>query len=329
LTRKYDRDILVISAGKEEKRPKGSLYVCDWKTKGRMEMLQGIKTRTSGMAVLGVCRLRVNLTLSLMPLILLLLLPGFLGAFTITYEESKTVPLYEALKTNEKWHATTYDIKDADKVHEFCGVHNEECKDSTGEVPTMRLCFWHDPSKKERYCYRIDNPIAGGKPTKEAGSYVYDHAGQFSVVRLCDTCPNRYGLELQAVHTGSRLPETKSMLSIWVYDPKDGKFVNIIPRAWISEQGTYKIIPSLRDGIEGIVLVCEAIPDWLNGFVSRYAPHRFYIHIYQMDKDGRYRRIGLYKTKKRYPSYDDADEIKVIEPELANIKRFIMKIKGR
>lgn len=237
-------------------------------------------------------------------------------AITIEYKEAKTVSLYEAFGTEEKWHATAYDIKDVGKLYEYCGMHPYDCKDNEGQDPAMKLCFWHD-DKTSQACYRIEDPPEGKQPR-----YGYDIAKDLRIMQLCKDCDHRSGLLLHARNEGFTVGHINA-LSIWTYDYTKERFVNILPVFKFIEQGEYKIIPYMKGGIEGIIVEANPIIVW--GKETRYGPHRFLIGIFQLGPDGYYKKVGYYETKKKYPSLDDVSKVNVIIPEMKNIRTFILQ----
>jgi hypothetical protein len=113
------------------------------------------------------------------------------------------------------------------------------------------------------------------------------------------------------------------MVSIWSYKEEKRRFEKILGAMRISEQGEYKIIPSTKNGVEGLFIKADFIWGEEEG---RYFPHNYKINIYRIDKAGMYRHVTEYKTKVKYNSLDDADSIDVIRHEMRNI---LHQVKGK
>lgn len=182
------------------------------------------------------------------------------AAPVIEYDELKTLPLQEAYKIKQKWHATIYDIKNASRVNEYCGKFPDDCKDENNKIPAAKICFWNDPAKMHQHCERVEDD-----------KYTYEKVSDVIIVRLCEDCESKVGMLLRAENYGFEVGRLYSV-SIWVFDPMAGKFVNSLPSFRFTEQGEYKILPELR-----IVAKADANIDWENE--TRYAPHRFRIEF--------------------------------------------------
>jgi hypothetical protein len=253
--------------------------------------------------------------------LLALLLPGGhsqVHAMRVEYVEAKTVRLGGFVDSGEEWYATAYDIANIDEVNDHCSKYPDECKDEKDDLPAMKLCFWHDPENRMELCHRIEDAEPG---------YTYDRTASLKIKRLCDRhCAHDYGLVLDARNEGFTTGWAGS-LSCWVYDRKSRDFVNILPVVGFTEQGEYKILRNLGNGMEAVVVEANHIMDWQKE--THYAPHRYVISIYKQNAKGYYEKIGYYKTTARYPSLDDVDSVHVIIPELDKIRRFILSKKKK
>ncbi|MCX5815100.1 MAG: hypothetical protein NTX75_02510 [Proteobacteria bacterium] len=256
----------------------------------------------------------IELRISVVIIFLIIFLSTFANAITIEYKEAKTIPLYETFKTKEKWHATAYDIKDVEKLYEYCGKNPDKCKDENNLPPAMKLCFWHD--KNNQICHRVEDRV----DSKDSGSF--QTVQTMKIVELCKSCKYKYGLMVLAQNWGFASGHLDA-LSIWTYAKNENKFINNFPSVRFSEQTEYKIFSSNKELRESVVVIARAIWNLEDKNETRYSPHKFEITIHRLKKNGYYQRIGTYVTKKKYPSYDDVDKIDVITPEIENIKLFI------
>jgi hypothetical protein len=235
-------------------------------------------------------------------------------AMQVEYKEAKTVHLGKLADSPFDWYATAHDIANADEVNDYCGRYPDECKDENGELPAMKLCFWHDPGEKTALCHRIET---AGPP-----GYTFQRAESLKLKPLCaHDCVHPYGLVLDA-RNESFVQGWLGFLSCWVYDPKSRDFVNIFPPIGFTDEGEYMIFRSLGRGIEAVVVEANSIMDWKKE--THYGPHKFRISIYKQSAEGYYGEIGSYKTTNKYPSLDDVGSVNVITPELDRIKRFIL-----
>ena len=235
-------------------------------------------------------------------------------AVHVEYVEAKTVSflgfLNFPMERPTEWHATTFDIKNIDEVIAGCA---QKCEDEEGQFPEMKLCFWRDPAKKTELCHPIVDPSFG---------YPFDSTQHLKVESLCEKgCKNSIGLILEA-RDQFPLSGWVESLWCWVYSPKLHDFVNILPPMLFSDQGEYKIFPNLGNGIQGVIVNANELANWPKE--GRYGHHRYLITIYMQGADGYYRKISHYETAVKYPSFDDADEINVIIPELGRIKHLIL-----
>lgn len=223
----------------------------------------------------------------------------------VEYVEVKTIPLYEVFNTRQKWHVTAYQSK--------------ELKEFGPNKPAI-LCFWSDPAKKSEFCFTAEDEYS-----EKNKRYSYSLVKDLKIITLQKSKKPREGILFIAENRDFAVGWL-TFISIWHYNEKDGKFEKIPPTKRVTEQGEYKIIPVIKDKIEGVFVTADFILKLEEG-ETHYSPHRYVIQIYQIGEDGKYKFVEKYETKTKYLSLDDVDsnEINVIEPELSNIQKFFEK----
>ncbi len=231
----------------------------------------------------------------------LVILPFTNIALAIEYKEVKTISLQAKFKTKEKWYVTVYE--DARAVE-------------SAQIESARICFGHDPAKKQETCVDAADEHRSGEE-----HYDYPQVKEFGVVKLQN---NMQGILFVADNTYFDVGSI-SLITIWSYNKKEDKFENILITGKNSEQSEFQIIPAMK-GIKGGLFVVA-------GFIwgkdeSRYEKHHYRISIYRIDDSNKYSWVGGYKTKKKYKSLDDVDKIEVIKYEQKNILKFVKSIKG-
>ena len=221
------------------------------------------------------------------------------------YVEVKTIPLYEVFKTQQRWHVTAYQPK---KIKEF------------GPNKPAILCFWFDPAKKNEFCFSAEDEYL-----EKNKHYSYSLVKKIKIITLQKSKKPREGILFVAENRDFAVGWL-TFISIWSYNEKAEKFEKMLPTKRVTEQGEYKIVPVIKDKIEGVFVTADFILRLEEG-ETHYSPHRYVIQIYQIGEDRKYKFVGKYETKKKYLSLDDIDssEINVIEPELSNIQKFFEK----
>lgn len=223
----------------------------------------------------------------------------------IEYVEVKSIPLYEAFKIRQKWHVTAYQPK--------------ELKEFGPNKPAI-LCFWFDPAKKREFCF-----VSEDEYSEKNKRYSYSLVKDLKIITLQKSKKPKEGILFIAENRDFAIGWL-TFISIWSYNEKDRKFEKILPTKSVTEQGEYKIVPAIKDKIEGVFVTADFILKLEEG-ETHYSPHRYALQIYQIGEDGKYRFVGKYETKTKYLSLDDVDssEINVIEPEIRNIQKFFEK----
>jgi hypothetical protein len=105
------------------------------------------------------------------------------------------------------------------------------------------------------------------------------------------------------------------LITLWTFEEEAEKVCKYWPEITVSNQGEYKLLHDTDDALDGTLVVAKVFCG--EGEVKA-SPHHYRITIYQYDQaDKRFEEISEYVTKTKYSS----DEIKVISPEIENIKK--------
>jgi hypothetical protein len=213
----------------------------------------------------------------------------------VEYVEVKTIPLYEILKTKEKWEVKAFQANVEDLGYK--------------EIPA-RICFCTDSC---RQCFEA-------KTDSDETLYNFQYVKKLSLEPLFKNKePLNANLFITEYHyeggSGSL-----NYLTLWVYKRETKEFVNIVPKVLFTEQGEYRLF-SKEKGVEGILVIADYV--WGDG-ETHFSQHRYKIEIYKFVNNSK--SFVLYKeytTKSKYTSLDETDEINVIMPELKKIKKLI------
>ncbi|MEW6741103.1 MAG: hypothetical protein AB1325_14535, partial [Nitrospirota bacterium] len=221
-------------------------------------------------------------------------------ANSVEYVEVKTIPLYEVFKTKEKWYATAYQAKTKDL-------------EST-ELPA-KICFAHNSAKQDQFCFET-----------KSNKYKFQFVETLSIVPLFKKKEPKQGVLFIAKFSGGG-SGTLSLITIWSYNMEGKIFINLLPTIVITEQGEYKMLSTMRGGLEGVLVTADYI--WGEG-ETHFSPHRYKISVYQYDEEKKiFKPVGEYVTKTKYKSLDDVDKIDVIRHEIGNIQKFILNNKTK
>ncbi len=110
-----------------------------------------------------------------------------------------------------------------------------------------------------------------------------------------------------------------SLTILALLDARDGRYQNLLPEVEVTNQSEYRLWNFPRISAMPILVTADFIWDFDKG-ETHFAHHRYNITSFVYDKQaGRYLQRDQYVTGKKYPGLDDADEIKVLEPERASI----------
>ena len=97
------------------------------------------------------------------------------------------------------------------------------------------------------------------------------------------------------------------------------KFSNLLPFVGLSNQSD-RATWSIAE-ISDYPILVTADFDWMNG-ETHFAKHFYEVSVYRFDpRLQRYVRVLKYRTSKKYASLDEADEVRVIQPERQEIMR--------
>ncbi len=103
---------------------------------------------------------------------------------------------------------------------------------------------------------------------------------------------------------------------------RDGEFVNLLPRVRLTNQSEYKLWSLPQFSKLPILLTADFIWDFETMQKSNFneethfASHRYHIEVFAFDaRSGRYLQKVHYETTKKYPGLDEADKIRVLDPE--------------
>jgi hypothetical protein len=216
-------------------------------------------------------------------------------AVSTEYVEVKTLPLREALGTSLNWHVTAYHIKEGEGIY-FTAT----------KIPA-KICFWYDIGKKEQLCFKA-----------VVGPSEFPQVEELSLVQLEKGKEPKFGVLFVSTRFGAIEP--LHLISIWVYNNKEGTFKNILPSLSLNFQSEYKLIPLIPEREKVIFVTANRI--WTGGGEMLYGPHKFKINIYDYTENGVFKLIGEYVTKTKYPSFEDVNKIDVISHELKNIQKY-------
>jgi hypothetical protein len=230
-------------------------------------------------------------------LVAILIITSMNAVLAAEYSETHTLPLGNLTGGQEKWHVTAF-------------------QDKNGKTPAL-LCFWKNPNNKKETCFSAEDDHAPGEK-----HYSYTEVKNLKIIELQKSKKPKRGV-LFVAENASFDVGALTMVSIWSYKEEVKRFEKILGTMRISEQGEYKIIPVVKDSVEGLFIKADFIWGKEEG---RYFPHNYRIYIYQIDKDGLYRHVSDYETCSKYRSLDDADSIDVIRHEMRNI---VQRLKGK
>jgi hypothetical protein len=106
---------------------------------------------------------------------------------------------------------------------------------------------------------------------------------------------------------------------------RSGQFVNLLPPVRLSNQSEYKLWNLPRYSNHPMLVTADFIWNFDAG-ETHLAAHRYAIHAYIFDrKSGQYRDAVHYETKKKYPGFDNVDEIRVLGSERPTILAKLQK----
>lgn len=265
----------------------------------------------SGSKVVNTFNKILMLTLVCIVCILMFKLPCLSAATLLTYESPsnnqhhiddnytkvKTISIKQLLDGKENWHATAYNLKQRDNIF-F----------ETSQLPA-KLCFVQNVTKKEICFFALEDT-----------SLPYQEVKELSIVQLEINKEPMAGVVFIAKHHGQTLGKTL-YVSIWTFDKQTGSFINLLPKVSLSDQSEYKIYPSFGKRGEAILITADRI--WNSNKETLYGRHKFEVKIFKLDGFKGYKLHHKYITKKKYPSYDEVENIEVIGPELNSIKKLL------
>jgi hypothetical protein len=213
------------------------------------------------------------------------------------YEEIKTLSLKKEFGTTQDWHVTAYQPKGTDA--------------DTGDI-SAKLCFWILEESKSKNCTEITSASDNNKMV-----YHYQTVEELSVI------PTPRLVKFVASYSGGGSGILRQ-ISFWGYSKGSDSFDYPAGLITLTGQGEYKLFSSgvLKDSL------VTADADWEDG-EGHFAPHHFYVEVYNYATGTDYRKILSYLTPVKYPSFDDTDEIDVISKEVPRIKNLLGTVKWR
>jgi hypothetical protein len=110
-----------------------------------------------------------------------------------------------------------------------------------------------------------------------------------------------------------------SLIALALVADKGDQLINLLPAVALPIQSEYRLwkLPS----ISAMPIRVTAEYVWMDG-EPHYAPHHYRIKSYVYDKQAeRYEKRDQFATKEKYAGLDDADTVRVLEPERKNIGR--------
>jgi hypothetical protein len=184
----------------------------------------------------------------------------------------------------------------------------EQCE----ECPA-KLCFSYDSVGHEQECFEAEIII-------DKTSYKFQLVNNLSIISLSKGQNTENGILFIAEYFGGG-SGTLSLISIWIYSIEEKKFVNILPKVTITEQGEYKILMANGDKEESIFVIADYI---LGKGETHFDPHRYKISIYQYNiKNSAFNLLAEYVTTSKYKSLNYSNKADIINYELDKIKKYI------
>jgi hypothetical protein len=106
---------------------------------------------------------------------------------------------------------------------------------------------------------------------------------------------------------------------------RDGKLINILPQVRLTNQSEYKLW-TLQSG-ESLPAIATADFVWdIKAGETHFSDHVYEIAVYAYDRSsGGYSERLRYRTAKKYPGLDAAEELRVLEGEKPEILRRLEK----
>jgi hypothetical protein len=224
------------------------------------------------------------------------------AAEAVEYAPVMSISLDKVFGTPEKWKATAYEAQ------------VERLEDTDWPA---RLCFSNDQKKADQDCYEAQVTRA-----RDGSIFGCQFVKHLSVLPLFKKEGPRRGVLFTAMASGGG-SGSWDLISIWVYERETKKFRNILPQVGISEQGEFRVVSTLKPGLDNLFITADYI--WRTG-ETHFAWHRYVIKIFQYDKETRlFGLVGEYATESKYKGLDDADMIDVIGPEMKNIRKYMSR----
>jgi len=113
---------------------------------------------------------------------------------------------------------------------------------------------------------------------------------------------------------------TLDRLAILRYEP-GGKIVNLLPYVCATNQSDRAIWNVPKASNFPVLLTADF--DWMDG-ETHFSPHFYFVNAYRFDAQrDRYTKVFSYRTSKKYPGLDNAEHIRVLEPERAEILKLL------
>ncbi len=230
---------------------------------------------------------------------IIMILPGAAVWAESVYDRVKEFPLQGLFDTRGHWRAVVFE-----------GNNTETMK-----YP-VKLCFRQGQGvdASDNYCY------AAQEQDEDGFTWKYQIFLGLETVELFKKDLPRKGLIFTTRCFGNG-SDWRDKITIWIYDVKKDRFVNIVPdEVSVTSQDEYAIVPVGIGGIESVLVTAHY--RWGRDEIH-FDRHFYRISIYAYSPMGGFQLVGHYMTEKKYPSLEDTSVINVIGPETDNIKAFI------
>jgi hypothetical protein len=215
------------------------------------------------------------------------------------YLEAKTIPLKQAFQTKRDWNVSAYAPRGQG------GDLND---------PPVKICFWHDPTKKEDGC----RPVISSAKHSDV-MYPHQIFEDLSIVTLIQSNHPLLGVRSVARFSAGGSGSLADV-SIWSYDKATDHFSTLISLD-VGEIGDYKIVGT--GPLSGSIITASGLWQSEEG---HFGDHRFYIQIY---KYGNYyktfHKVLGFTTMKKYPT---DPKITVIDQELGTVAKLLKHLYG-
>jgi hypothetical protein len=120
-----------------------------------------------------------------------------------------------------------------------------------------------------------------------------------------------------------------SLTILALLDNRGERLQNLLPDVELTNQSEYRVWNLPNGSAMPVMVTADFIWDFDTG-ETHFSHHRYRVKIFVYDKQaGHYLQRDQYVTTKKYPGLDEADEVKVLEPERAAILARLQRRAGR